>query len=86
MMTAAQLERAAEPQPERATNEPIELPDEVTSPPAKLVYLYLLVRGTVTVDELGASLGLPKLTLFSILQTLAGYGLVVRDGDDVSPA
>jgi DNA-binding HxlR family transcriptional regulator len=86
MMPAAQLERAAEPHPERATNEPIELPDEVTSPPAKLVYLYLLVRGTVTVDELGASLGLPKLTLFSILQTLAGYGLVVRDGDDVSPA
>jgi DNA-binding HxlR family transcriptional regulator len=86
MMRAPQLERGTEPRPNRTTAEPIELPDEVTSPPAKLVYLYLLVRGTVTVDELGASLGLPKLTLFSILQTLAGYGLVVRDGDDVSPA
>ncbi|AUV83980.1 TrmB family transcriptional regulator [Salinigranum rubrum] len=60
------------------------LPETVTSPQAKLVYLYLLVRGTVTVDELGASLDLPKLALFSILQTLAESDLVVRDGDAVS--
>ena len=38
----------------------------------------------MTVDELGASLGLPKLALFSILQTLAESDLVVRDGDAVS--
>lgn len=63
---------------------PIDIPDELTSSQAKLVYLYLRVRGTATVDELGSALGLPKLALFSILQTLAGYGLVVRDGDAVS--
>jgi hypothetical protein len=85
-MTTAQLtERPNEPRLDTATDA-IALPDEVTSPQGKLVYLYLDVRGTVTVDELGASLGLPKLTLFSILQTLGEYGLVVRDGDAVGPA
>jgi predicted transcriptional regulator len=85
-MTPQALERRDEPHLNRSTTDPLTLPDEVTSPQAKLVYLYLLVRSTVTVDELGASLGLPKLALFSILQTLAGYGLVVREGDAVSLA
>ena len=65
---------------------PIDIPDELTSSQAKLVYLYLRVRGTATVDELGSALGLPKLALFSILQTLSEYGLVVRDGDAVRTA
>jgi hypothetical protein len=85
-LTRQALDRRDEPRLDRPTTDPIALPDEVTSPQAKLVYLYLLVRGTVTVDELGASLGLPKLALFSILQTLAGYGLVIRESDAVSPA
>lgn len=57
------------------------VPSEVTSAEAKLVYLYLSVRGRATVDELGESLGLPKLALFSILGTLREHGLVARDGD-----
>jgi hypothetical protein len=65
-------------------DERIDIPSAVRSPQAKLVYLYLLVRGTVTVDELGAALGLPKLALFSILGTLGEYDLIVRDGDAVS--
>lgn len=83
-MTTQTLEHRDDTELERTAVGPISLPDDVTSPQAKLVYLYLLVRGTVTVDELGSSLDLPKLTLFSILQTLSEYGLVVRDGDAVS--
>ncbi len=83
-MASSRLELEDEPRTDRTTSGPITLPETVTSPQAKLVYLYLLVRGTVTVDELGASLGLPKLALFSILQTLAESDLVVRDGDAVS--
>jgi hypothetical protein len=62
------------------------LPDELTSAEAKLVYLFVSVRGTTTVDELGDALDLPKLTLLSILQTLAGNDFVARDGDVVSAA
>ncbi|WP_380675710.1 TrmB family transcriptional regulator [Salinigranum sp. GCM10025319] len=65
-------------------DERIDIPDAVSSSEAKLVYLYLAVRGTVTVDELGAALDLPKLALFSILGTLGEYDLIVRDGDAVS--
>lgn len=83
-MTPQTRELHTDTGPDRSTAGPIALPDEINSPQAKLVYLYLLVRGTVTVDELGSSLGLPKLALFSILQTLSESGLVVRDGDAVS--
>ena len=62
------------------------VPDELSSAEAKLVYLFLLVRGTATVDELGDALDLPKLSLFSILQTLGKRDLVVRDGDTVTAA
>ena len=86
MMASHHLDPGDEPQPDYPAAEPMALPETVSSPQAKLVYLYLLVRGTTTVDELGAALGLPKLSLFSILQTLAEYGLVVRDGDAVPTA
>lgn len=89
-MTLQQLDYDSQPDTELAPDEtlagPITLPTQLTSPQAKLVYLYLVVRGTVSVDELGTSLGLPKLTLFSILVTLGEYDLVVRDGDAVSAA
>jgi predicted transcriptional regulator len=81
--------RDRQPPADAATRRPegrITLPDGIVSPEAKLVYLYLLVRGTATVDELGAALGLPKLALFSILATLDGSDLIVRDGDAVSTA
>lgn len=81
-MTAQQLHQPAT----HGVAEPIALPDDLSSSQAKLVYLYLRVRGTVTVDELGSALGLPKLSLFSILQTLDRNDLVVRDGDAVSAA
>jgi predicted transcriptional regulator len=68
------------------TADVVELPVRLASAQAKLVYLYLLTRGTATVDELGRALQVPKLTLFSVLGTLDEYGLVARDGDVVTTA
>jgi len=63
----------------RRTAEPI--PAELTSPTAKLVYLYLDTTGQSTVDEMQRSLNVPKLALFSVLGSLAESGLVECDGD-----
>jgi predicted ArsR family transcriptional regulator len=60
--------RRAEPQ--------VSLPDELDSPRAKLVYLYLSMTGDATVIELQQALGLSKLALFSILDTLTTDELV----------
>jgi hypothetical protein len=88
-MTATQLHSTTTIDHDHTAREPggmIGIPDRIASPQAKLVYLYLHVRGTVTVDELGTALGLPKLALFSILGTLDEYDVVARDGDVVSLA
>ncbi|QCJ46483.1 MULTISPECIES: helix-turn-helix domain-containing protein [Haloprofundus] len=55
------------------------VPDTLRSPRAKLVYLYLSTHGEATVAELQESLAMTKLTLYSILRTLQGEGLVGRD-------
>lgn len=57
-----------------------ELPSELESPRAKLVYLYL--RSTAgSIDDLRSDFGLKKITLYSILRTLRERELVEkRDG------
>ncbi|KTG08718.1 TrmB family transcriptional regulator [Haloprofundus marisrubri] len=55
------------------------VPDTLRSPRAKLVYLYLSTHGDASVAELQESLAMTKLTLYSILRTLQGEGLVGRD-------
>ncbi|PAU82705.1 TrmB family transcriptional regulator [Halorubrum salipaludis] len=57
------------------------LPPELQSPRAKLVYLYLTTKGDATVSEMGDSLGMKKLSLYSILKTLRKEGMVDCDGD-----
>ncbi|WP_049908944.1 TrmB family transcriptional regulator [Halorubrum saccharovorum] len=57
------------------------LPPELQSPRAKLVYLYLTTNGHATVSEMGDSLGMKKLSLYSILKTLRKEGMVDCDGD-----
>ena len=52
------------------------LPDRLDSPRAKLVYLYLATAGETTVNELQQTLGLSKLALFSILESLAEENVV----------
>lgn len=55
---------------QRITPEFGSIPQELTSSEAKLVYFYLATRGSATIDELQSSLGMKKLSLYSILQTL----------------
>lgn len=62
------------------------LPEGLRSPRAKLVYLYLQVAGASTVDDVQETLDVPKLTLLSVLDALAGRGLIERDGDAFVPA
>lgn len=47
----------------------------------KLVYLYLLVEGEATVDQLKADLDLDLLTLYNLLPVLRDAGVVDNDGD-----
>jgi len=44
------------------------------------VYLYLTTNGDATVSEMGDSLGMKKLSLYSILKTLRKEGMVDCDG------
>lgn len=57
------------------------LPPELQSPRAKLVYLFLTTKGDATVSEMGDSLGMKKMSLYSILKTLKREGMVDCDGD-----
>lgn len=57
-----------------------ELPTQLNSSGAKLVYLYLTSVEGATIEELQAALDLHKLTLYSLLQTLANHGLVEQTG------
>ncbi|WP_435174472.1 helix-turn-helix domain-containing protein [Halorussus sp. AFM4] len=65
---------------QRPTTSSRELPTELESPRAKLVYLYLR-PGAASIDDLQRDLGVEKITLYSILRTLRERGLVEkRDG------
>ena len=57
------------------------LPPELQSPSAKLVYLYLTTSERATVSDMCESLGMKKISLYSILRTLRKEGLIDRDGD-----
>ncbi|SNZ12241.1 hypothetical protein SAMN06269185_1568 [Natronoarchaeum philippinense] len=57
------------------------LPAELDSPRAKLVYLYIATADSAHLTDLQATLGLKKITLFSILDTLQGRDLIEERGD-----
>ena len=63
-----------------AANE-LTVPDEVTSPQAKLVYLTLLITDEARATDLQQLLDLPKITLFAVLESLATQDLVQRTGE-----
>lgn len=58
----------------------VPMPDELESHGSKLVYLYLSIVDEATVEELQATLEMPQLALFPVLDTLEGANLVNRDG------
>lgn len=63
-----------------------QLPTNVESPRGKLVYLYLSTEESATLDELHQELDVPRITLYSVLKTLRGRGLVREDGHRYVPA
>ncbi|WP_435129113.1 TrmB family transcriptional regulator [Halobaculum sp. D14] len=72
----------ATPASDSATEPTMEqVPDDLNSPRAKLVYLYLATHGAVTEDELCDGLGMKRISLYSILKTLRGADHVTKDGD-----
>ncbi|PSP54435.1 TrmB family transcriptional regulator [Halobacteriales archaeon QS_1_67_19] len=65
---------------QRPTTPTRELPTELSSPRAKLVYLYLR-SGSGTIDDLQSDLGLKKITLYSILRTLRERDVIEKRGE-----
>ncbi len=57
----------------------VSVPDDLTSARAKLLYLYLSVRGQATADEACSDLDLDKGTVLSITGTLRERGYVRRE-------
>ncbi len=62
------------------------LPPAISSPQAKLVYLYLEVAGEATVDDLRATLELNKLSILSVLSSLRSESIIEKNGDTVTVA
>ena len=62
------------------------IPDEIESSQGKLVYLSLLLTDGATVTELQETLSLKKITVLSVLDSLASRGLVQRTGGTYVPA
>ena len=58
----------------------LQVPEEIDSPRAKLIYLYLAETAEATVDELCSNLRLTRLSVFSILRSLVSDGLVEKNG------
>lgn len=61
-----------------ATDEQPTVPDDITSAQAKLVYFALLVTDEATATELQQRLGVSKLTLFAVLDSLISQEFVRR--------
>lgn len=64
------------------TDAPPAVPDAIATSEAKLVYLYLRTTDAPTVEDLHRNLGLAKLSLFPVLDTLRERGLI--DETDVA--
>jgi hypothetical protein len=57
-----------------------QLPDTLNTAGSKLVYLYLKVEDEATINELHTALGMKKITLYSLLQTLTATDFVDQEG------
>ncbi|NGM67543.1 TrmB family transcriptional regulator [Natronolimnobius sp. AArcel1] len=56
----------------------VSMPEDLASPRAKLVYLYLTTNGSATADELRSALDVNKSTVLSITGTLRERGHLER--------
>ena len=62
------------------------VPTEVTSPQAKLVYLYLDATGGASVSDLNQTLAMNKLSVLSVLESLSSRDLVVKSDSEYTTA
>ncbi|WIV68583.1 MarR family transcriptional regulator [Natrialbaceae archaeon AArc-T1-2] len=67
---------------QQATTRIDPVPEELASPRAKLVYLYLDAAGGATVDDLNQTLAMKKIAILSVLNELASNDLVEKNGDE----
>lgn len=63
------------------TPDEVVVPRSVSSPRAKLIYLYLIRAGPAAPDEIAERLGLRKLAVYGVLRSLRGRGLVEERED-----
>lgn len=56
-----------------------QLPTELDSPQAKLVYLYLEAADGATASDLTEALSMKKIAILSVLNSLSSQGLVEKD-------
>lgn len=59
----------------------LEFPEEIDTTDAKLVFLYLAIEEKATIDELQAVLGMKKISVYPLLQTLTATEHVERVGN-----
>jgi len=59
----------------------VDIPTDLRSPRAKLVYLFLSMNGTTSITELQDGLNMKKISLYSILKTLEKQDVISKDGD-----
>lgn len=78
---ASQTGAAVEESSDGVAPEGVTVPDAVSSPRGKLVYLYLATHGAVTESELCEGLDMKRLSLYSVLGTLRDADIVARDDD-----
>lgn len=72
--------RAAGPEEGALASASPRVPPELTTPHAKLVYLYLWLERRADVGEMSAALGLPQIRLYPVLAYLVRSGHVARAG------
>lgn len=68
-----------------AQRDRVALPEELESPNAKLIYLYLATAGGGTAETVGQELDLSGLTVYSVLSTLEDRGVIECDGSRYYP-
>ncbi|EMA31710.1 helix-turn-helix domain-containing protein [Halobiforma nitratireducens] len=62
-----------------------QLPTELESAQAKLVYLYLEATGGATATDLTSALSMKKIAILSVLDSLSSEGLVEKRGTEYAP-
>lgn len=61
------------------------IPEELSSSQAKLVYLYLQIDDSATIDDVSETLAMKKIAVLSVLDSLSSYGVIEQTGDGYVP-